>query len=52
MVSHTPTRVIPRHELLEEADRGLVYNLSTLINRRQVLKLAGEYGAQPPRASL
>ena len=29
------------HEQLEETDRGLVYDLSTLIDRRQVLKLAG-----------
>ena len=29
------------HDLLEEADRGLVYDLSTLIDRRQVLKLGG-----------
>ncbi|MEO5940892.1 MAG: 3,4-dioxygenase subunit beta, partial [Candidatus Limnocylindrales bacterium] len=29
------------HEQLPETDRGLVYDLSTLIDRRQVLKLAG-----------
>lgn len=29
------------HEQLDETDRGLVYDLSTLIDRRQVLKLAG-----------
>ena len=29
------------HDQLEETDRGLVYDLSTLIDRRQVLKLAG-----------
>ena len=29
------------HEQLPEPDRGLVYDLSTLIDRRQVLKLAG-----------
>jgi protocatechuate 3,4-dioxygenase beta subunit len=29
------------HEQLAETDRGLVYDLSTLIDRRQVLKLAG-----------
>jgi protocatechuate 3,4-dioxygenase beta subunit len=29
------------HEQLSETDRGLVYDLSTLIDRRQVLKLAG-----------
>jgi len=29
------------HERLEETDRGLVYDLSTLLDRRQVLKLAG-----------
>jgi protocatechuate 3,4-dioxygenase beta subunit len=32
---------IAPHEELEETDRGLVYDLSTLIDRRQVLKLAG-----------
>ena len=30
-----------RHLDVEETDRGLVYDLSTLIDRRQVLKLAG-----------
>ena len=30
-----------RHLALEETDRGLVYDLSTVIDRRQVLKLAG-----------
>jgi protocatechuate 3,4-dioxygenase beta subunit len=29
------------HDRLEETDRGLVYDLSTLIDRRQLLKLAG-----------
>jgi protocatechuate 3,4-dioxygenase beta subunit len=29
------------HEQLPEPDRGLVYDLSTLIDRRQILKLAG-----------
>lgn len=37
----SPTREIALHEQLEETDRGLVYDLSTLIDRRQVLKLAG-----------
>ena len=32
---------IALHQQLEETDRGLVYDLSTLIERRQVLKLAG-----------
>jgi protocatechuate 3,4-dioxygenase beta subunit len=32
---------IALHEQLEETDRGLVYDLSTLIDRRRVLKLAG-----------
>jgi protocatechuate 3,4-dioxygenase beta subunit len=36
-----PDREIALHEQLEETDRGLVYDLSTLIDRRQVLKLAG-----------
>jgi protocatechuate 3,4-dioxygenase beta subunit len=36
-----PDREIALHEQLEETDRGLVYDLSTLIHRRQVLKLAG-----------
>ena len=29
------------HDQLEETDRGLVYDLSTLLDRRQLLKLAG-----------
>jgi protocatechuate 3,4-dioxygenase beta subunit len=37
---HAP-RDIALHERVEEADRGLVYDLSTLIDRRHVLKLAG-----------
>ena len=36
-----PDRQVALHEQLEETDRGLVYDLSTLIDRRQVLKLAG-----------
>jgi protocatechuate 3,4-dioxygenase beta subunit len=36
-----PDREIALHRQLEETDRGLVYDLSTLIDRRQVLKLAG-----------
>ena len=36
-----PDPGIALHEQLEETDRGLVYDLSTLIDRRQVLKLAG-----------
>jgi protocatechuate 3,4-dioxygenase beta subunit len=36
-----PDRPVALHEQLEETDRGLVYDLSTLIDRRQVLKLAG-----------
>ena len=36
-----PTDDVALHMLLEETDRGLVYDLSTLIDRRQVLKLAG-----------
>ena len=36
-----PDRAVALHEQLEETDRGLVYDLSTLIDRRQVLKLAG-----------
>ena len=36
-----PDPQIALHEQLEETDRGLVYDLSTLIHRRQVLKLAG-----------
>jgi protocatechuate 3,4-dioxygenase beta subunit len=36
-----PDREIALHQQLEETDRGLVYDLSTLIDRRQVLKLAG-----------
>ena len=37
----SPTRDIALHEQLAETDRGLVYDLSTLIDRRHVLKLAG-----------
>jgi len=36
-----PRRPAALHDLLEETDRGLVYDLSTLLDRRQVLKLAG-----------
>jgi protocatechuate 3,4-dioxygenase beta subunit len=36
-----PTMERARHLDVEETDRGLVYDLSTLIDRRQVLKLAG-----------
>ena len=36
-----PDREVALHEQLEETDRGLVYDLATLIDRRQVLKLAG-----------
>ena len=36
-----PTIERPRHLDVEETDRGLVYDLSTLIHRRQVLRLAG-----------
>ena len=36
-----PRRRAVLHDLLEETDRGLVYDLSTLLDRRQVLKLAG-----------
>ena len=36
-----PDPGIALHEQLEETDRGLVYDLSTLLDRRQVLKLAG-----------
>ncbi len=44
MALHLPPAARPEaalHEQLEETDRGLVYDLSTLIDRRQVLKLAG-----------
>lgn len=37
----SPDPGIALHEQLEETDRGLVYDISTLIDRRQVLKLAG-----------
>jgi protocatechuate 3,4-dioxygenase beta subunit len=36
-----PDPAVALHEQLEQTDRGLVYDLSTLIDRRQVLKLAG-----------
>jgi len=36
-----PRRAAALHDLLEETDRGLVYDLSTLLDRRHVLKLAG-----------
>jgi protocatechuate 3,4-dioxygenase beta subunit len=36
-----PDPEVALHQQLEETDRGLVYDLSTLIDRRQVLKLAG-----------
>jgi len=36
-----PRRPVALHDRLEETDRGLVYDLSTLIDRRQILKLAG-----------
>ena len=36
-----PQRERARHMDVEETDRGLVYDLSTVIDRRQVLKLAG-----------
>ena len=36
-----PRRPVALHEQLEETDRGLVYDLSTLLDRRQILKLAG-----------
>jgi 3D (Asp-Asp-Asp) domain-containing protein len=36
-----PDSGIALHEQLDETDRGLVYDLSTLLDRRQVLKLAG-----------
>lgn len=36
-----PDPEVALHMQLEETDRGLVYDLSTLIDRRQVLKLAG-----------
>ena len=39
--SDTSARPFAFHDLVEETDRGLVYDLSTLIDRRQVLKLAG-----------
>ena len=38
---HARGSTAPLHQLVEETDRGLVYDLSTLIDRRQVLKLAG-----------
>jgi protocatechuate 3,4-dioxygenase beta subunit len=36
-----PADEVALHDQLAEPDRGLVYDLSTLIDRRQVLKLAG-----------
>ena len=36
-----PPGGVALHDRLEETDRGLVYDLSTLIDRRQLLKLAG-----------
>jgi protocatechuate 3,4-dioxygenase beta subunit len=36
-----PDPEVALHLQLEETDRGLVYDLATLIDRRQVLKLAG-----------
>jgi protocatechuate 3,4-dioxygenase beta subunit len=36
-----PSRAVALHDRLEETDRGLVYDLSTLIDRRQLLRLAG-----------
>ncbi|HEX2756653.1 MAG TPA: intradiol ring-cleavage dioxygenase [Candidatus Limnocylindrales bacterium] len=36
-----PDREVALHEQLEETDRSLVYDLSTLVDRRQVLRLAG-----------
>jgi hypothetical protein len=36
-----PSRAVALHDRLEETDRGLVYDLSTLIDRRQLLKLGG-----------
>jgi protocatechuate 3,4-dioxygenase beta subunit len=41
VLSNPPHPEVALHDQLEEADRGLVYDLSTLIDRRQVLKLAG-----------
>lgn len=42
MAAHPPPQLErARHLDVEETDRGLVYDLSTLIDRRQVLKLAG-----------
>ncbi len=44
MTLHLPPAARPEvalHDQLPETDRGLVYDLSTLIDRRQVLKLAG-----------
>jgi protocatechuate 3,4-dioxygenase beta subunit len=40
-LQHPPDPAVALHEQLEQTDRGLVYDLSTLIDRRQVLKLAG-----------
>lgn len=41
-VSNRPSEPeIALHMQVEETDRGLIYDLSTLIGRRQVLKLAG-----------
>jgi len=41
VTQHDPRRPVALHEQLEETDRGLVYDLSTLLDRRQILKLAG-----------
>ncbi|HEX5823272.1 MAG TPA: intradiol ring-cleavage dioxygenase [Candidatus Limnocylindrales bacterium] len=42
MAQQTPPQLErARHMDVEEADRGLVYDLSTLIDRRQVIRLAG-----------
>ena len=41
MAQQQPQMERARHLDVEETDRGLVYDLSTLIDRRQVLKLAG-----------
>ena len=40
-LNRPPDHEVALHDQLEETDRGLVYDLSTLIDRRQVLKLAG-----------
>jgi protocatechuate 3,4-dioxygenase beta subunit len=42
MAQSSPPAPAPAlHDALEETDRGLVYDLATLIDRRQVLRLAG-----------